>query len=173
MSGVRMVVAALAIALSSILLLGPVRAQTPPLEVYGATPTIDHIALSPSGGLVARIVVLNEARALMVSRLDTAEHVFAAAIGEAKVRDLSWIGEQRVLIITSETQSIHELGVPRSELFYGLVLDLETKNLVQVLRRTPDVLATLYGGASIRRTTCCLRAGSMSSTVRLICTGLI
>lgn len=152
MSGLRMVVAALAIALSSILLLGPVRAQTPPLEVYGATPAIDHIALSPSGGLVARIVVLNEARALMVSRLDTAEHVFAAAIGEAKVRDLSWIGEQRVLIITSETQSIHELGVPRSELFYGLVLDLETKNLVQVLRRTPDVLATLYGGASIRRT---------------------
>lgn len=151
MSGWRMA-AALALVLVSILSSGEARAQTPPLEIYGAAPAIDHIALSPSGDLIARIVVLDDARALMVTRLDTAEHVFAGAIGEAKVRDLSWIGEQRVLIITSETRSIHELGVPRSELFYGLVLDLETKNLVQVLRRTPDVLATLYGGASVRRT---------------------
>lgn len=148
----RRALAAFVFAVVSTMSAGAVRAETPSLEAYGALPAIDYIALSPSGGLIARIVVVNEARALAVTRMDTGEHVFAASIGEAKVRDLSWIGEQRVLIVTSETQSIHELEVPRSELFYGMILDLESKSLVHVLRRTPDVLATLYGRTSVRRT---------------------
>ncbi|MNQ41635.1 Prolyl tripeptidyl peptidase precursor [compost metagenome] len=152
MLNLRTAAAALALAAASIMAMGEARAQTPPLTAYGASPVIDYIALSPSGGLIARIVVVNEARALAVTRMDTGQHVFAAAIGEAKVRDLSWIGEQRVLIITSETQSISDLEVPRSELFYGMILDLETKSLVHVLRRTPDVLATLYGETSVRKT---------------------
>ncbi|MNS62285.1 Prolyl tripeptidyl peptidase precursor [compost metagenome] len=131
---------------------GTVRAEVPPLAAYGAAPAIDYMALSPSGALIARIIVVDDARALAITEMDTGKHVFAAAIGEAKVRDLLWVGETRVMIVTSETQSIHDLGVPRSELFYGLILDLETKKLVQVLQRTPDVLATLYGGASVRTT---------------------
>jgi acetyl esterase/lipase len=129
-----------------------VRAQTPPIEAYGAVPAIDSMTLSPSGELIARIEVVNETRALAVTRIATGQHIFAASIGDAKVRDLSWIGEGRVLIVTSQTQSIHDLGVPRTELFYGMILDLETKSVVQVLRQTPDVLATLYGPASVRRT---------------------
>ncbi|MFK0297612.1 alpha/beta fold hydrolase [Brevundimonas sp. NPDC090276] len=131
---------------------GAVRAETPPLAAYGASPAIDHMTLSPSGELIARIEVVNDARALVVTRIATRQHLFAASVGEAKVRDLSWIGEGRVLIVTSETQSIHDLGVSRTELFYGMILDLETKSLVHVLRQTPDVLATLYGGASVRKT---------------------
>lgn len=151
MSGWRMA-AALALALVSIMFSFEASAQTPPLEAYGASPAIDYMTLSPSGELIARIEVVNETRALAVTRIATGQHIFAASVGEAKVRDLSWIGENRVLIVTSQTQSIHTLGVPRTELFYGMILDLETKNLVQVLRQTPDVLATLYGGAFVRKT---------------------
>src|SRR5690606_16278126 len=96
--------------------------------------------------------VVGEKRALAVSRITTGESVFAASIGEAKVRDLRWIGEERILIITSQTHSLPLLGVPRSELFFGMMLELKTKDIVQVLRATPDVLATLYGGAAVRRT---------------------
>ncbi|MGH7018974.1 MAG: alpha/beta fold hydrolase [Brevundimonas sp.] len=152
MPNVRLMAAGLAFAAASIMTMAETRAQTPPLTAYGAAPAIDYIALSPSGDLIARIVVVNEDRALAVTRMDTGQHVFAASIGAAKVRDLSWIGEQRVLIVTSETQSISDLDVPRTELFYGTILDLETKSLVHVLRRTPDVLATLYGETSVRKT---------------------
>ncbi|MDO9610079.1 MAG: S9 family peptidase [Brevundimonas sp.] len=124
----------------------------PPLEAYGATPAIEYIELSPSGDLVARITVVGETRAIAVTRMTTGEHLFAADVGDVKVRDLRWIGENRVLVVTSQTRGIAMLGVPRSELFFGQVLDLEKKKLVQVLDRTPDVLAVLYGSASIRNT---------------------
>lgn len=124
----------------------------PPLEAYGATPAIEYIELSPSGDLIARITVMGETRAIAVTRMTTGEHLFAADVGDVKVRDLRWIGENRVLIVTSQTRGIAMLGVPRSELFFGQVLDLEKKRLVQVLDRTPDVLAVLYGSASIRHT---------------------
>lgn len=131
---------------------GETMAETPPLEAYGASPAIDYIELSPSGELIARIVVVDETRAIAVTRIKTGEHLLAAPIGQAKVRDLRWIGEGRVLIVSSETQAIPQLGVPRSELFFGMILDLETKALVHVLKRTPGVLATLYGGAAVRST---------------------
>ena len=130
-------------------------AQSPapaPLEAYGATPAIELIQLSPSGELIARVTVTGETRALAVTRISTGEDLFVGDISVVKVRDLHWIGEGRVLVVTSQTRNIASLGVPRSELFFGQVLDLETQRVVQVLDRTPDVLAVLYGPASVRNT---------------------
>lgn len=123
-----------------------------PLEVYGATPAIELVQLSPSGELIARINVTGETRALTVTRIATGQNLFVGDISIVKVRDLRWIGEGRVLVVTSQTLNIASLGVPRSELFFGQVLDLESQRVVQVLDRTPDVLAVLYGPASVRNT---------------------
>ena len=133
----------------------PAPAPAPPpasLEAYGATPAIEHIQLSPGGQLIARITVRGETRVLAVTRLATGETLFVGDISVIKVRDLRWIGESRVLVVTSQTRNIGSLGVPRSELFFGQVLDLETRRVVQVLDRTPDVLGVLYGAASVRST---------------------
>lgn len=124
----------------------------PPLEAYGASPAVELMELSPSGDLIARIAVVGEQRAIAVTRLTDGEHLFAATIGDAKVRDLRWIGEDRVLIVTSQTRGIPAFGVPKSELRFGLVLNLESGKMPQVLDRTPDVLAVMYGGGLVRRT---------------------
>ena len=123
-----------------------------PLEAYGATPAIELVELSPSGELIARITVRGETRSLAVTRIATAEDLFVGDISVIKVRDLRWIGESRVLVVTSQTRNIASLGVPRSELFFGQVLDLETRRVVQVLDRTTDVLPVLYGPALVRNT---------------------
>ena len=132
-------------------------AQTPapapaPLEAYGATPAIELVELSPSGELMARITVRGETRSLAVTRIATREDLFVGDISVIKVRDLRWIGESRVLVVTSQTRNIASLGVPRLELFFGQVLDLETRRVVQVLDRTTDVLPVLYGPAFVRNT---------------------
>ncbi|MET4684039.1 acetyl esterase/lipase [Brevundimonas faecalis] len=151
MSGLRMAATVFAVVLA-MGTAGASKAEAPSIEAYGASPAIDNMELSPSGELIARIVVVDEVRALAVTRVKTGEHLFTASIGDAKVRDLRWIGDRHVLIVSSQTQSIPDLGVPRSELFYGMILDLETKTLAQVLSRTPDVLASPYGGVEVRRT---------------------
>lgn len=132
-------------------------AQTPapapvPLEAYGTTPAVELVELSPSGELIARITVRGETRSLAVTRIATAEDLFVGDISVIKVRDLRWIGESRVLVVTSQTRNIASLGVPRLELFFGQVLDLETRRVVQVLDRTTDVLPVLYGPAFVRNT---------------------
>ena len=124
----------------------------PPLEAYGATPAIELVELSPSGALIARITVRGETRSLAVTRIATAEDLFVGDISVIKVRDLRWIGESRVLVVTSQTRNIASLGVPRQELFFGQVLDLETGRVVQMLDRTTDVLPVLYGPALVRNT---------------------
>jgi dipeptidyl aminopeptidase/acylaminoacyl peptidase len=145
--------AALAVALMLCGQAGVVRAdESLPLEAYSAMPAIEFMELSPEGELMARITVVGEERALVVTRLATGEHLAAAVVGEAKVRDLRWIGEDRVLIVTSQTRAIPTLGVPKSELYFGLVLDLDTRKFAQVLSRTDGVLSVLYGPASIRTT---------------------
>lgn len=123
-----------------------------PLEAYGATPAIELVELSPSGALIARITVRGETRSLAVTRIATAEDLFVGDISVIKVRDLRWIGENRVLVVTSQTRNIASLGVPRQELFFGQVLDLETGRVVQMLDRTTDVLPVLYGPALVRNT---------------------
>ncbi|WP_292063306.1 alpha/beta hydrolase family protein [Brevundimonas sp. UBA7664] len=141
--------------------------QSAPLEAYGATPAIELIQLSPSGELIARITVTGETRSVVVTRLATGEDLFVGDVSISKVRDLRWIGEGRVLVVSSQTRNIASLGVPRMELFFGQVLDLESQRVVQVLDRTPEVLAVLYGPASVRNTsdgdTVFVRAVSVSS----------
>ena len=124
--------------------------NAPPLEAYGALPAIEYLELSPSGDRLARITVAGEIRALVVTDMAGAL-LFVADVGDVKVRDLRWLGEDKVLVVTSRTESIASLGVPRSELYFGQILDLQTQRMVQVLNRTPDVLAVLYGPATIRR----------------------
>lgn len=133
---------------------GVAEAQTapPPIEAYGATPAIEHIQLSPSGELIARVTVTGETRAIVVTRLATGENLFSSDVGVIKVRDLRWIGEGRVLAVTSQTRDIGSLAVPRTELFFGQMIDLAARRVVQVLDRTPNVLAVLYGPASVRNT---------------------
>lgn len=130
---------------------GEALAQTPPLSAYGAEPSIENIKLSPSGSRVAWITVVGEERAIAVSDFQNGASLFRARVGDAKVRDLAWIGEQRVLIVTSQTRGIAVVGVPRTELYFGLIVDLETGKMAQVLDRTEDVISVLAGPADIRQ----------------------
>lgn len=134
------------------------QAETPavaplPIEAYGQEAHIDMMALSPSGDRLARVEVLSGQRILIVSQLTSGERLYAARVGEIKVRGLSWAGEDHVMIFSSGTHSIADLGVPKTELNFGNILDLKTQKLVQVLQRTPDIVAMPYDGISVRHTT--------------------
>lgn len=144
-----------AVALAGVLVCGGVtggvRAQTPPLSAYGAEPAIEMISLSPSGDRIARITVVGEQRAVAVSDFKNGGLIFRARVGDAKVRDLMWIGEQRILVVTSQTRSIPTIGVPRTELYFGLIVDVDKGKTVQALDRTENVVSVLYGPAAVRR----------------------
>ena len=121
-----------------------------PIETYGAEAFIDMMALSPSGDRLARIEVMAGQRVVLISQIDTGARIYAGRIGDAKVRGLSWVGEDYVMIHSSSAHSIADLGVPKTELSFGTILDLTTKKMAQVLARTQDILATPYDGIYVR-----------------------
>src|SRR5690606_11901436 len=146
-----MTATAMAVALAGGFQTGIARAQTP-VEAYSAAPAFEMIDLSPSGDLVARINVVGEQRAVIVTNLLTGENLAAAPVGDIKVRDLKWIGEDRVLIVTSRTRSIPEYGLENTEVLFGLVLNVRDGAMLQALANTDNVLGALVDTIAVRST---------------------
>ncbi len=135
-------------ALAAVLLASsPVRAQSadhpapPPLTAYGALPGLEMMTLSPSGKRLAFITVIGEQRALSLIDLSgpSPASLGGAAVGETKVRDLEWVGEERVLAMTSTTQAIPVLGIPKSEFFIGQLFQPGNRRVTPILNSTPGV----------------------------------
>ena len=85
-------------------------AAPPPLEAYGLLPAVEGLQLSPKGDRVAFITVDGENRQLVIQRLDGTERIRLNA-GQAKVRNLSWAGEDHVLVTATSTGKVGGSGL--------------------------------------------------------------
>ena len=153
--------AALLLALTGLLAPLPAGAQAPdagaavvaaepaPLAAVGARPSREMVKLSPSGERLAFITVTGEERTLVLLDLATKAQVGGAGVGLAKVRDLEWIGEERVLVTTSKTETIPQLGIFKEELFSSQIYDLDRSRIIEVLKDTRRVFPILFSSANV------------------------
>ncbi|MFW2343117.1 alpha/beta fold hydrolase [Brevundimonas sp.] len=124
-------------------------AAPPPLAAYGALPSLELLQLSPSGERLAFISVAGEQRRLILMDLTTFAPVANVAVGAAKVRDLRWLGEDRVLIITTETRSALNLGIEDAEFAAGQVYNLSDGSVVPLLTRTRGMFPALLSHVTV------------------------
>lgn len=101
-------------------------AEMPPLSLYGSLPGVERAAISESGDLVAMIGQVSGERTLVV--LDqNKKPLRTLVLGDAKVRGLYWVGDDRVLLYKSDTV---KLGVgfttDRTEAFTMLVIPVKS-----------------------------------------------
>lgn len=132
------------------------RAQTPaqtppPLNAYGALPAVEHARISPSGDRLALVTVAGDDRVLVVLDPHAGQILGRIEVGLAKVRDLTWIGENNLMITTTSTQSLSELGGRRGELRLGQIYDIERRRLASVLHNASGVTPLLAGAVEVRR----------------------
>lgn len=141
-------------AMASLVVAVPARSQSDavPLEAYGALPAVEHIEASPSGDRLALVTVSGEDRILMVLDPHAGQVVGRVEVGLAKVRDLTWIGENDLMITTTTTQSLSELGGRRGELQLGQIYDVERRRIVSVLHNASGVSSLLTGPVLVRQT---------------------
>jgi len=126
--------------------------EPPPLEAYGALPSLEYVEVSPAGERVAFTTVAGDQRAMLVLDLASGETVGGARVGDTKVRDLQWVGEERLLATTSITSALPQLGVPRSEFFMGQIYTIESRSVRRVFDRNRDVLPIMIGPPAVRET---------------------
>lgn len=131
------------IAVVLVLAAAPALAAVPPLEAYGSLPAVEDIELSPKGDRVAFIAVNGENRELVIQELGGKQRTRINA-GQTKVRDLSWAGDDHVLITTSTTGEVGSF-IGRSEWFRVGAFNVKTRKYAVLLSNTPNTMNTPFG----------------------------
>lgn len=111
-------------------------------EVYGRLPGIDLMALSPSGEKLAYVVTAGDRRQVVVK--DLADKVLVAApVGESKVRELDWAGDDHLLITASAAQAFGSFS-GTGEFSQTVSLNLTTNAVMVIFGASPAILHSTF-----------------------------
>ena len=130
---------------------GTARAAPPPVEAYGRLPAIESMQLSPSGRLLAYITTDHDARILIIGP-PGGQALDALKVGNAKVRDVRWAGEDHVIVTVSATVNLGFFLGWQYELASVIVVNPTTHKTVTVFagaRRVAPAVFGQYGVAQV------------------------
>ena len=102
-------------AVAALALLGASQLQAAPLEAYGRLPSLEQVALSPAGDMLAFVTDLGGQRTIVVQGVDSAKPILVAPVGSQKLRDLIWADQQHILVTTSVSGHAAFVLGPNSE----------------------------------------------------------
>ena len=117
-------------------------------EVYGRLPNIELMQLSPAGERLAYIQVNGDERRLVIKDL-AGKVLLASGVGDKKVRDLEWAGEDHLIVEISTTGRLGDAWY-REEWIRSLVVRLDAAKAFQVFFPGDSMIAATFGayGAS-------------------------
>lgn len=121
------------------------KVDPPPLEAYGELPSVEDIALSPTGGRLAKLQSIDERRMILV--MDKAlQPIFTVDVGDSKVRSFDFVTDNILLIQRSDTDNLGSRYAGRKiELFQALIVDIENRTTELVFDDRDGVLNSVFG----------------------------
>jgi len=144
----------LALVFACALLAAPrAHAAPPPVEAYGKLPGLEDVSLSPSGQSLAMITVDGEKRALVVATTADNKPLYAADVSGMKIVDVSWAGEDHILVTISATVPLgFDFTVSKAEFSGVFVVNTRTKKMISVFEHNEQIAHVVegtYGTAQI------------------------
>ncbi len=137
-------ISACAAILAGLCVSGTAQAQ-PPLEAYGALPTIEDMVLSPNGKSFAFVNVEGETRRLFI-RTTRGGMINSASLGDMKVRQLTWAGNDHLLIFIGQAMHLpHRVEMTPYEIVSVISMDVRTGHSVRVFANTGQAQGQVYG----------------------------
>ena len=127
-------------------------AAPPPLEAYGQLPAFEDAAISPSGQNIAALAMHRGQRSLLF--YDAAlELKRATPVGDLKVRGVEWIGEDMVLLMTSETEDLgHNFTAEQYEAYRAMIVPADPAKPVSIVfSGTRNIVTSIFGSFGIRQ----------------------
>ncbi|WP_304171624.1 S9 family peptidase [Phenylobacterium aquaticum] len=122
----------------------------PPLEAYGRLPAIERVVLSPSGDRFAVIGKVGSDRRLTVRQAD-GQGIYQANLGAINVRYLYWAGEDRIVVLTSQTVGAHSENLPLQVWSAGLDIDLKSNKLINIFHGSKSVVDAVFAWFGARQ----------------------
>jgi acetyl esterase/lipase len=130
-------------------------AVSTPVEVFGRLPAVEDMILSPDGSKLAFVETSGDKRSVLVFSLEQREQPLGAfRVGETKLRDLSWLDNDNLLITRSSTEPppFGLFGASKSEWFQLATYRVSTHELLAMDFRQRDdrVLDAIAGTPMLR-----------------------
>lgn len=116
----------------------------PPIETYGHLPGVERISLSPAGERFATIAVVGEQRTLMVATV-AGKVLLATHVGDAKIRQIGWVGEDHVLLTLTSTFSAPLQFLQDFELAAVVNIRISDKTASTIFKKSPSIAQAVFG----------------------------
>lgn len=145
MRPVRLVLAGLAAAFLVV-----TAAAAAPLEAYGKLPTIESATVSPSGHAIAIVVTDGEQRTIVVKELASGEITLRGFVGDHKIRNVQWAGDDHLLVVASNTSNAFDVVNGYREWFFGSVIDIRKKKLRPLMGKAEADLSAIVSIPVVR-----------------------
>ncbi len=122
----------------------------PPLDAYGHLPAVELMRLAPSGQRYAFVAVVDGARRFMVASYE-GRVLLSSKVGDAKVRDVEWAGDDHVLVRTSVTYDEPLDFVQAFELGEVIKADVDAGKIAPVFDGNRGIANTVGAYYGMRR----------------------
>lgn len=130
----------------------PATAQVapPPLEAYGELPTLEDMALSRSGRIA--MLATSDGKRAIIALDEGLKAITAIEVGDIKIRDLRWVGDDAIMVERSDTQDLGKRFIARNaEFFNAMIIPVDSGGDVRtVFADDKDVLNAVFGSYGFR-----------------------
>lgn len=113
-------------------------AQLPPIEAYGSLPVVRNAELAPDGNKLAYILSTGKNELLVEYSMLTKKSTILAKVGSIKARELSYAGDQFIILRASKTTRVWGY-TGEFEHSAAFSLNRETKKIKQLLNRVRGI----------------------------------
>ncbi|MEP3051463.1 MAG: prolyl oligopeptidase family serine peptidase [Erythrobacter sp.] len=126
-------------------------AEQLPISVYGDLPDVEMASLSESGSHVAVLTKVEGIRTILIIENQT-ELVVSWGVEDMKVRDIEWVGDDAILLVTSQTEDLSaRFTTDKAEFFVGRVLSLvDNERSGLIFGNQRNLLDAIVGNYGIR-----------------------
>lgn len=122
----------------------------PPLSAYGALPAMSQVTLSDDGSRLAFVGVSGENRKLILQTVE-GQVLAAMDLGKVTITDLIWAGNDDIVIVTSQTRSLPEIGWPKTKFWTAQSFSLTKKRVINLSGRVSDSYGMIFSDPVVRR----------------------
>ena len=127
-------------------------AEPPPLSAYGALPEIEDMALSIGGTRLAAITTIRGQRQLLIMD-DKLKPLRTMTLEDVKVRWIDWIGEDRLLMMMSQTEDLgYGFTADQAEISRAFIIPVDpSQEISLVFGGSRAIIKAVFGSYGLRR----------------------
>jgi dipeptidyl aminopeptidase/acylaminoacyl peptidase len=119
-------------------------AAPPPVEVYGALPSVEMMRLSPKGDRIAWISVAGADRKLHVTTAD-GQSLHDVDFSDIKLRGLHWADDDHVVVEATVTMRMNHFSDDAGEFLQVVALNVPRRSLMVVFNNQAEVVPLVFG----------------------------